>query len=175
MRDMYVGVGMNEEQWRVILQWPNYAVSDHGRIKRLTNRNSGIAGRVLATFLVCGYPSVNLSRPGKRQSVRIHRIVAEAFLERPAGASEVNHIDADRANDHISNLEWVTASGNRLHAYRAGGLSAVGEQNGYSKLTECAVREIRQLDRSEIGLAQKFDVSIRTIRDVRARRTWTHI
>ncbi|WP_186223586.1 HNH endonuclease [Burkholderia gladioli] len=166
---------MNEEQWRVIGEWSNYAVSSHGRIKRLTTRNSGVAGRVLATFLVCGYPSVNLSRPGKRQSVRIHRIVADAFFDRPAGASEVNHIDADRANNHVSNLEWVSASGNRLHAYRTGGLSAVGERNGYSKLTEYAVREIRELSRSEQSLAEKHQVSVRTIRDVRARRTWAHI
>lgn len=165
---------MDMEEWRVAPGWPNYAVSSHGRIKRLTTRNSGVAGAILASFLVCGYPSVNLSAPGTRKSVRIHRLVAEAFIEQPEGATEVNHIDASRDNNHVANLEWVTASGNRLHAYHYGKLRATGESNGYSKLTENAVAAIRG-EGAEKMLAKQFGVSARTVRDVRARRTWNHI
>ena len=165
---------MDAEEWRVAPGWPNYAVSSYGRVKRLTTRNSGVAGKILSTFLVTGYPSVNLSAPGVRKSVRIHRLVAEAFLPRPVEATEVNHIDATRDNNRVSNLEWVTASGNRLHAYRHGKLIAAGESNGYSKLTEQAVIEIRGTG-NETMFASRFGVSIRTVRDVRSRRTWNHI
>lgn len=165
---------MEIEEWRVVAPWPDYAVSSHGRIKRLTTRNSGVAGAILAQFLIAGYPSVNVSCNGRRRSVRVHRLVAEAFIPNLNGGTEVNHIDAGRANNHVSNLEWVTASGNRLHGYQFGKLKAEGESNGYSKLTEIAVGLIRQ-GGAEAALAARFSVSVRTIRDVRARRTWQHI
>lgn len=169
-----------EEKWKQIEDWPDYAVSDHGRVKRLTTRNSGVAGSILKQFQVIGYPSVNLTRPGHgRKSVRVHRLVAEAFLSRPDGATEVNHIDATRDNNHASNLEWVNASENRQHAYDFGALCAKGERNGYSKLTETGVREIRAvwpLSRPrQMVLAAKLGVSAATVRDVAARRTWAHI
>ena len=166
---------MNEERWSVIPDYPNYAVSDRGSVKRLTSRNSGVAGRVLKSFLVCGYPSVNLLARGKRSSVRIHRLVAEAFVYRAPLTTEVNHIDANRANNVVTNLEWVTASGNRLHAYRTGGLSATGEDNGYSKLTDAGVIRIREGCEHEATLSKALGVSVRTIRDVRAGRTWRHL
>jgi hypothetical protein len=168
-----------EEQWKQILDWPNYAVSDRGRIKRLTTRNSGVAGAILSQFLVSGYPSVNLTDSGKRKSVRVHRLVAEAFLPKQAGATEVNHIDASRSNNDLLNLEWVSASGNRKHGYDHGANAAEGERNGYSKLTEDNVRVIRAtrpLTKSvQAELADQFGVSMATVRDVAARRTWAHI
>lgn len=49
-----------------------------------------------------------------------HRLVAEAFIPNPDNLPEVNHIDSNRANNHVSNLEWVTHSGNMKHAYHKG-------------------------------------------------------
>lgn len=167
------------EIWKPIPEWPNYAVSTKGRIQRLVDGRGTRAGNVLSAFLVCGYPSVNLVAAGRRQSVRVHRLVAQVFLPRPAGASEVNHIDASRSNNDISNLEWVTPSGNRLHGYAKGACQAKGERNGYSRMTEDAVREVRR--RSPLtpmekrALARRFAVSPATIADVAAHRTWTHI
>lgn len=168
-----------EEKWKKIQEWPNYAVSSMGRVKRLTTRNSGVAGAILSQFLVCGYPSVNLTDSGRRKSVRVHRLVAEAFIERPDGTTEVNHIDASRSKNDVSNLEWVSASGNRKHGYDHGANNAEGERNGHSKLTEAGVHAIRSThpltrgDQAE--LAAKLGVSMATIRDVAARRTWAHI
>lgn len=168
-----------EEVWSVVAEWPNYAVSNAGRVKRLTSRCSGVAGAVLKQFLVAGYPSVNLTGEGRRKSVRVHRLVAEAFLPRPDGASEVNHIDATRDNNVVSNLEWVSASGNRKHGYEHGACLAKGERNGYAKLTEAGVlkiREQRPLGRAaQSVLAKELGVSLATVRDVAARRTWVHI
>lgn len=168
-----------EEQWKQISDWPHYAVSTHGRIKRLTTVKSGIAGAILSQFLVCGYPSVNFTDVGRRKSLRVHRLVAEAFLERPEGTTEVNHLDASRSNNHISNLEWVSASGNRKHGYDHGANDAEGERNGHSKLTEHGVREIRlrrPLTKSaQAELAARHCVSVATVRDVAAKRTWKHI
>lgn len=96
---------MTDERWATIEEFPNYAVSDHGRVKRLTTRNNAVAGKVLATFLVDGYLSVNLLHAGRRESVRIHRLVAEAFIDNPDELPEVNHIDTNRANAYFKNLE----------------------------------------------------------------------
>ena len=170
---------MSNEQWRTVAEFPNYAVSDKGRVKRLTTKASGKAGAILSQYKVNGYPSVNLLNDEGRRSIRVHRLVAEAFIDRPEGTNEVNHIDADRANNRVGNLEWVTSSGNRFHAYRVGGLRADGERNGYSKLTDEAVRQIRsngassKAERAEVGRA--FGVSGGTVRDVLIRRTWAHV
>lgn len=168
-----------EEQWKQISNWPHYAVSNCGRIKRLTTVKSGIAGAILSQFLVCGYPSVNFTDTGRRKSVRVHRLVAEAFLQRPEGTTEVNHIDATRSNNKVSNLEWVNASGNRKHGYDHGANDAKGERNGHSKLTEQGVREIRSsvpLTKSaQADLATKYGISVATVMDVAAKRTWKHV
>ncbi|VGJ85909.1 NUMOD4 motif-containing HNH endonuclease [Klebsiella pneumoniae] len=169
-----------KEEWKVIEGYENYAVSSLGRIKRLTSNNNAVAGKVLKTFIATtGYPMVNLIGEKGRKMLSVHRLVAKAFIPKLPGCEEVNHIDSCRSNNAAENLEWVTASGNRLHAYRHGGLTAKGAKNGYSKLTEIAVLEIRRhppLTRDmQEKLSAKFGVSMATIRDVAARRTWTHI
>lgn len=57
----------------------------------------------------------------------LHRLLAQAFIPNPDGKPQVNHIDGDKTNNALTNLEWVTQSENQLHAYRA------GLQKGYRK------------------------------------------
>lgn len=89
-----------------------YEVSDKGEIRRI------LSGSRTRPIKPRGdkYPSVSLSRPGFKKSVTVHRTVAEAFLEKPEGATEVNHIDGDTRNNVVSNLEWVTQKQNLYHA-----------------------------------------------------------
>lgn len=58
----------------------------------------------------------------KRRNVLVHWLVADAFLDRPKGKVEINHIDSDRTNNKVENLEFVTSSGNTEHAVRKGRL-----------------------------------------------------
>lgn len=64
-----------------------------------------------------GYPyiEINPGKPHKRVKVRVHRIIANGFLVNPDGLPEVNHIDGNKLNNNVSNLEWVTGSQNQLH------------------------------------------------------------
>ena len=62
------------------------------------------------------YLKVTLSLNGKREQLTIHRLVATHFLPNPANNPIVNHIDGNKHNNHISNLEWVSAEGNAQHA-----------------------------------------------------------
>lgn len=67
------------------------------------------------------YANVCLSRPdGTQQRVRVHRLVAEAFIPNPDNLPQVNHKDGNKANNKIENLEWRTIRENLLHAFRTG-------------------------------------------------------
>lgn len=168
------------EEWREISDWPDYAISNLGRVKRTTTYGRGIAGTIRKPVLVAGYPAVALTnRDGRRKMLHIHRLVALAFLgDPPSPDFEVNHIDADRLNPRLDNLEWVTKSQNRKHGFDVGYADAKGERNGYSKLTSDQALVIREEGgdrRSWLALAEQYGVSVGTVRDVATGRTWKHL
>lgn len=66
------------------------------------------------------YLQVNLWKDGVGSTLYVHRVVAEAFLPKLKDKPEVNHIDGNRTNNHVSNLEWVDSSGNSQHAVDTG-------------------------------------------------------
>lgn len=168
-----------DEAWQIITDYPNYAISNHGRVKRLVARTCARAGAILKTpprSKCRPYPCVDLCNGGKKKTIFVHTLVAMAFLPRPNfEGAEVNHIDGDKANPMVSNLEWTTSSENSLHSYQHGLQTAVGESNGQSKLTEENVKEIRSgYERPEF-YADKYGVDRVTVLDVLARRTWRHV
>lgn len=65
----------------------------------------------------CGYLQVVLSHNGYTKRCSVHRLVAAAFLPNPEGKRVVNHIDGDKTNNCVSNLEWATDHENMIHAY----------------------------------------------------------
>jgi hypothetical protein len=77
-----------------------------------------------------GYVRVELWEGGKGRKYLVHRLLAKAFIPNPEGKPQVNHIDGDKTNNSLSNLEWVTQRENQLHAYRT------GLQRGYKKPTK---------------------------------------
>lgn len=102
-------------------------VSDHGRVRSLTrfvpHLTSGrqlVRGRLLSLCLDGkGYPRLILRIGGRVKSWAVHRAVLVAFQPREDWEQmHVNHKDGNTTNNHISNLEWCTASENRLHSYR---------------------------------------------------------
>lgn len=120
---------MTKEIWKDIPGYKGiYQVSNLGRIKSLDKEwimhNGGIRhkqGRILRTVRDgTGYGMVSLCMNSKQKIGRVHRLVAEAFIPNPHNKPQVNHIDGNRLNNIESNLEWVTASENILHADRIG-------------------------------------------------------
>lgn len=91
-----------------------YMVSNTGKIKSFTERSlrKNKSGVILSPGLTRGYESVGLCKDGKRTSVTVHRIVAEAFLPNPNNYSEVNHKDENKANNSVENLEWCSRNYN---------------------------------------------------------------
>jgi len=174
------------ERWITVSELPDYAVSDLGRVKRLTSRTSAKAGTILkqswrgGNKKDQGYLCVDLCRNGKRKTMSVHVLVADAFLPpRPIGHFP-NHNDAIRANNSASNLEWMTQSQNVQHAYDLGLRDCRGDGNGQAKLTEADVlalrREAVRAPRGFFaGAARQLGVSETTIRDVVSGRTWGHL
>jgi len=111
------GVGP-KVKWKPVViddQEMDYLVSSDGRVW------SKKSGRELKpSHCTGGYPRVAVSTLGKVFHVRVHTLVARAFLNRPSRDHVVNHIDGDKTNNVLDNLEWVTRSENTKHAFKAG-------------------------------------------------------
>ena len=100
------------ENWRNIPGYEDYEVSNYGRVRsldRVDSRGRKLKGKELKQSVSKhGYKRVCLYKNGKAQSVRVHRLVAMAFLPNTNNLSCVNHKDENKANNHLSNLEWCT-------------------------------------------------------------------
>lgn len=116
------------EVWRPIPGHEGkHEVSNFGRIRscnRVVIRSNGtvytVHGRILNPAVdKDGYMQIALKGSGKKHTaVKVHRAVALAFIPNEFGKSEVNHINGNRSDNRIENLEWCTRSENLLHSYR---------------------------------------------------------
>ena len=106
------------EIWKKIKGYNDYFVSDKGRIKSIKSGEERILKPTVDSqgkyLLIC------LSKKGKVKLHLVHRLVAEAFKKNEKGLPQVNHIDLNKQNNSIDNLEWVSASENSKHAYKNG-------------------------------------------------------
>lgn len=102
------------ENWRVISSNNNYLVSNTGKIRRVDSTvDHSIRNKK-------GYLVTDLYSGGKRTTVRVHRLVAEEFIPNPDNKPCINHIDGNKHNNEVSNLEWVTKKENSMHAWKNG-------------------------------------------------------
>lgn len=112
---------------------------------------------------------------GKRVVRIVHRLVAQMFIPNPENKPEVNHINGIKIDNRVENLEWVTESENKRHAY-ATGLNGTGEKHWNSKLTNEQAVFIRNnpdnLTQNE--LAEMFGVNITRISAVQRGKTYTN-
>lgn len=105
---------MEIEIWKKIEGYRKYEVSSFGRIRSITNTGKIKILRPQANKK--GYLRIWLSEKGIKKRFLIHRLIAQAFIPNPHGKKEINHIDFDRSNNHISNLEWITHKENCIHS-----------------------------------------------------------
>lgn len=107
-----------EEEWKPIKGYEGiYEVSNMGRVKSLHRSQ----GRILKQYTQDnGYVKVNLSKNGTHNTKRVHRLVATAFIPNPHNKPEVNHIDGNKENNNVDNLEWCTREYNVRHAFHNG-------------------------------------------------------
>lgn len=118
---------------------------------------------LMKCYIDHGYVKIGLTKNHVRKNYYIHRLVAGAFIPNPNNLPEVNHIDGNKQNNSVNNLEWITSKENQKHAYRE------KLQVPKYKLSNKQVEEIRMLyvpkskEYGTVALAKKFNVCQATI------------
>lgn len=143
------------------------------RVKRKELRPSSEPG---------GYPAIELTNEAGRRRLYMHRLLAQAFIPNPLNLPVVNHIDGDKTNNALQNLEWCTHAQNAAHASKAGllpkGLIGPGEKCPAAKLTDEKVREIRRrvaAGETQRAVAKEFGVTYGNVSLIVNRGTWSHV
>ena len=176
------------EEWRGIPDYEGYyEVSNLGRVRSVErlvpHARHGLTkqqSKILRPAITDGYYKVALSMDRRLRSFRVHRLVAQAFIDNPSELPEVNHKDGDKLNNNASNLEWCTHAQNIQHAFDNGlAIALRGATNGNSKLTEESVLAIRsEYDYGKVTLmklAGKYGCSKRNVLDIVHKRIWKHL
>lgn len=164
------------------LDWSNYEVSSCGQvrstyknIKRSNGRNYERKSKILKPAKDgSGYLRVAFNHNGKLTTFRVHRLVAEAFMGK--SELEVDHIDGNKENNNIQNLQWVTRSENMTRAFRNGLARPLrGSLNPCAKIDEMTALTIKTLLTSGMGpteISKKMGISQNITKDISRKKTW---
>ncbi|MGL1886285.1 MAG: HNH endonuclease [Reichenbachiella sp.] len=150
-----------------IEDYPNYMVTREGEV---INTNTS---RVLKQEEnSCRYLRVTVCKNNKPKRFFVHRLVAIAYVPNPDGLPQVNHLDGDKQNNNVENLEWCTQSINQYHAH------SNNLQKRFTKVNEYQVRVICDFIVSNYkpkDISELCDVSIHIVSDIKRGKTWKHI
>ena len=165
-----------------------YAVTKHGHIWSYPKEwaRTHHSGKFLKTFLVGhGYEVVSLyDAPYSSKKFLVHRLVAQTYIPNPKRYKEVNHKNANRLDNRVSNLEWCTSAMNKKHAWKKGLYEAIrvrdckGEASGRSKLKNEDIHAIRRMYAHGFNFRQisdRFSVTPESISNIVRGKTWNHI
>lgn len=171
---------MNIEQWRPVLGFPQYEVSDLGRVRRVVDSTNSKAGSIISGRVSpAGYLYFNATVAGKRKTIKHHRLVCEAFHgPAPTPAHVVAHCNGNSLDNRAANLRWATTRENHSDRF-AHGTNPAGSRNGRANLCEAQVAEIRRLyalgGRTTYALAEQYEVYPTTVQKIIKRETWKHV
>lgn len=102
---------ITKEKWLPVSWANNYFISNHGRVRK----NKKFINISCTSY---AYPVVSITLNGFTKAIKVASLVAEAFIPNPDNKPMINHIDCNKKNSHVSNLEWVTASENVIHSIK---------------------------------------------------------
>lgn len=166
------------EVWKNIKGYEGlYQISNLGRVKALEKvknytvngkqRKSILKEKILKPVYNYGYCRVILWKDNVIKNYRIHRLVAEHFIDNPHNKLEVNHINADKKDNRVENLEWATSQENQQHAFNNGLNSR--------KLKTNEALDVLNSNQKALDLSIKYNVSISTIRCIKKRESYKYL
>lgn len=155
-----------------------YKISEKGDVVSLPRSckyGSRLEERPIKQNIKKGYVTVPLSKNSHVRHWLVHRLVAITFIKNPNNLPQINHIDGDKTNNDVKNLEWCDRSHNQVHARKL--KLQGGEKTNTSKLTERCVKAIRNLypDISKKRLSEAFEIGMPTISKIINRKYWKYI
>ena len=162
-----------KEIWKPIEQFLHIEVSSKGRVKRLPHKNK--KGKIQSEFCKDrdGYCRCTvIKKDGSCTSIPVHRLVAMAFIENPENKPCVNHIDNNRTNNSVENLEWVTQRENVLHSYKYGKRQIVKQIPKKTLLTDYQISQIDTLRKlyTVNQLAKVFNIEYQSLKNIIHKR-----
>lgn len=160
-----------------------YIISSKGNIYRKSKNNE--FRKLKTNFDKSGYEMIDLyfydnDKKKNHAKISIHRLVAMAFIKNtnPERNNEVNHIDGDKSNNDVSNLEWCDRSYNMKHAYSTG-LKKHGQDSIMSIYSDNQIIEVCKLleenKKTMNQISMLTNVGFNTVADIKRRRTWKSI
>lgn len=177
---------MEKELWHSVQHYEGYyEVSNHGRVRSLHGKKKGKfenvydkKGKVLKQRIGrLGYAYVILCVESIRKTKKVHRLVADAFCNKSAGANVVNHLDGKKTNNYYKNLEWTDNHGNMEHAVKHG-LILRGSQAPGALLSETLVFDMRKMFKdgsTQKAIGLKYNLNRHRVYDIVRNRIWKHV
>lgn len=170
---------MKKELWTKIKDYPDYEISNQGKLKRVIPDFRGRTGIRIPT--ICkdknGYLRIMLY-PG-RKIFFVHRLVMGSFIGKVPKGKQINHKNGKKQDNRLINLEYCTPKENTGHAEKMGLRNNRGSNNNLAKLSEKQVLEIRKTyyfrKNTQKMLAKKYGVCRDTIHQIINRKIWKHI
>lgn len=128
-----------------------YQINREGQVMGLRGRY-GKQPKILSIKNgTAGYKEVSLCHRKGRKTICLHRLLAQTFLPNPESKPQVNHIDADKHNNSLDNLEWVTRSENQQHAANLGLLKGNRTLRKLSKEDVANIRAMKGIKQKDIA------------------------
>ena len=180
---------VSAEEWRDIKGFEGlYQVSNTGKVRSLVGWNGHKYVKrdreLTPTMTSTGYLKVDLKNKGVKKSLKLHRVIAGAFIPNPDNHPVINHIDGNPLNNSLENLEWCSQKHNCQHAYDTGlhkrkaipadivnaycedefaSANSIGEEFGISKSSVCRILKHNGI---QVRKAQsRYGIDIETIKD----------
>lgn len=176
------------EIWKEVIGFEGYKVSNLGRVmvmdrvKYINNIPRKMKNRIMSVQTHhSGYCNITLVNNNLKKTFTIHRLVALTFIDNPNNLKTVNHINGDKKDNRITNLEWMSQLENNKHA-RLTGLkdNHYGENNPKSILNKDQVLEIREFysknkQTKKKDLAKKYNISLSCLVHIINKTSWKDI